>query len=294
MSKARARRIADRGWSHFCPLAFRKYCCSRPNAHTKVAEASEATCITHVPSPLPGAHSQGGGLADPYFSLLPTEHNVLSSSVPVTNTAQQMNPMVDATAHHGFDLTSKNSQTMNGFIPVTSSLQNASHHGSVSGGSVGNVPSGFISSSVHTNTTTTIEQVQNRDGFNSGIPAFSSAVTDQYFVPVANLNSEHWPELSNSDGQLDSDLQYPTAGSQDAKLDELFLASEEDIDQGAVEVYECLLCYLGFKSAEAFADHCKGQGHLQLVNIDCGGDYVWKHLPPPFGKTPEEFAFCPK
>ena len=48
MREARARRIADRGWSHIRPLAFRKYCCSRPNAHTKVAEASkasEATCI---------------------------------------------------------------------------------------------------------------------------------------------------------------------------------------------------------------------------------------------------------
>ena len=45
MREARARRIADRGWSHICPLAFRKYCCSRPNAHTKVAEASEATCM---------------------------------------------------------------------------------------------------------------------------------------------------------------------------------------------------------------------------------------------------------
>ena len=48
MREARARRIADRGWSHICPLAFRKYCCSCPNAHTKVAEASEvseATCI---------------------------------------------------------------------------------------------------------------------------------------------------------------------------------------------------------------------------------------------------------
>ena len=32
MREARARRIADRGWSHniICPLAFRKYCCSRP------------------------------------------------------------------------------------------------------------------------------------------------------------------------------------------------------------------------------------------------------------------------
>ena len=43
------RRIADRGRSHICPLAFRKYCCSRPNIHTKVAEASEAseaTCST--------------------------------------------------------------------------------------------------------------------------------------------------------------------------------------------------------------------------------------------------------
>ena len=39
MREVRARRIADRGWSHICPLAFRKYCCSRPNAHTKVAEA---------------------------------------------------------------------------------------------------------------------------------------------------------------------------------------------------------------------------------------------------------------
>ena len=45
MREARERQIADRGWSHICPLiAFRKYCCSRPNAHTKVAEASEATC----------------------------------------------------------------------------------------------------------------------------------------------------------------------------------------------------------------------------------------------------------
>ena len=43
MSEAQARRIADRGWSHICPLAFRKYCCSRLNVHTKVAEASEAT-----------------------------------------------------------------------------------------------------------------------------------------------------------------------------------------------------------------------------------------------------------
>ena len=41
MREARARQIADRGWSHICPLAFRKYCCSRPNAHTKVAEASK-------------------------------------------------------------------------------------------------------------------------------------------------------------------------------------------------------------------------------------------------------------
>ena len=40
MRKARARRNADRGWSHIFPLAFRKYCCSRPNVHTKVA-----TCI---------------------------------------------------------------------------------------------------------------------------------------------------------------------------------------------------------------------------------------------------------
>ena len=51
MREARARRIAGRGWSHICPLAFRKYCCSHPNAHTKVAEASEAseaTCILHV------------------------------------------------------------------------------------------------------------------------------------------------------------------------------------------------------------------------------------------------------
>ena len=48
MREARARRIADRGWSHICPLAFRRYSCSRLNAHTKVAEASEAskaTCI---------------------------------------------------------------------------------------------------------------------------------------------------------------------------------------------------------------------------------------------------------
>ena len=39
-----------RGWSHICPLAFRKYYCSRPNVHTKVAEASEAsnaTCSIH-------------------------------------------------------------------------------------------------------------------------------------------------------------------------------------------------------------------------------------------------------
>ena len=48
LREARARRIADRGWSHICPLAFRRYCCSRPNAHTKVVEASEATCNIHV------------------------------------------------------------------------------------------------------------------------------------------------------------------------------------------------------------------------------------------------------
>ena len=51
MSEARARRIADCGWSHICPLVFRKYCCSRPNVHTKVAEASdasEATCIINT------------------------------------------------------------------------------------------------------------------------------------------------------------------------------------------------------------------------------------------------------
>ena len=48
MREARARRIADRGWSHICPLAFRKYCCSHPNVHTKVAEASEATFNVHV------------------------------------------------------------------------------------------------------------------------------------------------------------------------------------------------------------------------------------------------------
>ena len=35
------------GWSHICHLAFRKYCCSRPNVHTKVAEASDATCMVH-------------------------------------------------------------------------------------------------------------------------------------------------------------------------------------------------------------------------------------------------------
>ena len=46
MREARARQIVDRGWSHNCPLAFRKYCCSRPNAHTKVAEASEASNAT--------------------------------------------------------------------------------------------------------------------------------------------------------------------------------------------------------------------------------------------------------
>ena len=28
--------------------SFGKYCCSRPNVHTKVAEVSEATCIIHV------------------------------------------------------------------------------------------------------------------------------------------------------------------------------------------------------------------------------------------------------
>ena len=48
MREARARRIADRGWSHVCPLAFRKYCCSRPNLHTKVVEASEATCTVYI------------------------------------------------------------------------------------------------------------------------------------------------------------------------------------------------------------------------------------------------------
>ena len=47
MREARAKRIADCGWSHICPLAFRKHCCSRPNIHTKVAEVSEATCNTY-------------------------------------------------------------------------------------------------------------------------------------------------------------------------------------------------------------------------------------------------------
>ena len=27
---------------------FRKYCCSRPNVHAKVAEARDATCILHA------------------------------------------------------------------------------------------------------------------------------------------------------------------------------------------------------------------------------------------------------
>ena len=37
-----------RGWLEMyqrVALAFRKYCCSRPNVHAKVAEASEATCM---------------------------------------------------------------------------------------------------------------------------------------------------------------------------------------------------------------------------------------------------------
>ena len=46
MSEVRARQTAVRGWSHICLLAFRKYCCWRPNVHTKVAEASEATWYT--------------------------------------------------------------------------------------------------------------------------------------------------------------------------------------------------------------------------------------------------------
>ena len=57
MREARARRIADRGWQ-ILPLHRKhtptpyvwKYCCSHPNVHRKVAEASEvsdATCNIH-------------------------------------------------------------------------------------------------------------------------------------------------------------------------------------------------------------------------------------------------------
>ena len=52
MREARAKEIADRGLyigCHTPTLTFRKYCCSRPNVHTKVAEASNAILvIIHV------------------------------------------------------------------------------------------------------------------------------------------------------------------------------------------------------------------------------------------------------
>ena len=65
-------------------------------------------------------------------------------------------------------------------------------------------------------------------------------------------------------------------------------------DLEASETYLCLLCYVDFELAEQLAEHCKSAKHVINMLLDSGNKFIWKHLPPPLGKTPEDFGICPK
>ena len=69
-------------------------------------------------------------------------------------------------------------------------------------------------------------------------------------------------------------------------------AGNEDLE--ASEAYQCLLCYVSFELAEHLAEHCKSAKHVINMLLDSGNKFIWKHLPPPLGKTPEDFSICPK
>ena len=69
-------------------------------------------------------------------------------------------------------------------------------------------------------------------------------------------------------------------------------AGNKDLE--ASEAYQCLLCYVSFELAEELAEHCKSAKHVINMLLDSGNKFIWKHLPPPLGKTPEDFSICPK
>lgn len=65
-------------------------------------------------------------------------------------------------------------------------------------------------------------------------------------------------------------------------------------DYEASEAYQCLLCYTGFESAEQLVEHCKSAKHTLSMLLDSGNAFIWKHLPPPSEREPEEYGMCAK